>query len=163
MRRIFRAESLGGLGKVELDDFRRARADQKQGANFRAPIQQAGDHPVKFVLAIGHAGKIALFDDRGGKTRLGENHHTRCGLKQVRAGARSDHEEECVLHLAVQPDDSRQAAEDLALSAFAQDRHAVGAARQFGGEAAHPGSATGPAVCNRAARSLRRNWPALTT
>jgi hypothetical protein len=46
-------------------------------------------------------------------------------LEQVRAGARSDDEEKRILHLAVQPDDPRQPAEHLALTALAQHRAGI--------------------------------------
>lgn len=118
---MHRAEALGGLGEIELDHFRRARTDEEQRADVRAAFEQAVYHPVELVLRIDHAGKIALFHDRGGKARLGEDHHARRRLQQVRAGAAAYHEEEGILHLAVQPDDPGQAAEDLALPAFAQD------------------------------------------
>ena len=66
-------------------------------------------------------GKVALFQDRGGEARLGEDHHAGRGLQQMRAGARADDEEERVLDLAMQPDDAGQAAENLALAALAND------------------------------------------
>jgi hypothetical protein len=42
-------------------------------------------------------------------------------LQQVRAGPRAYHEEERVLHFAVQPDDAGEAAKDLALASFFED------------------------------------------
>ena len=86
-------------------------------------------------------------------------------VDEVRAGARPHHEEEGVLHLAVQPHDAGQSAEDLTLTALADDG-------QFE-ERAH-GAVTSPApACasrtafsaaswSRAARSLRMNWMAFT-
>jgi hypothetical protein len=83
--------------------------------------EQALDLAVELLMGVGHAGQIAFLEDRGAEARLGEDHHAGGGLQQMRAGARADDEEERVLHLAVQPDDSGQAAEDLALAALLQD------------------------------------------
>ncbi|MGC4075750.1 MAG: hypothetical protein QM702_01685 [Rubrivivax sp.] len=74
------------------------------------------------ALASARPGEVAVVDDRGGEARLGEDHHAGGRLDQVRAGARPDDEEEGVLDLAVQPDDAGEAAEHLALAAFAQHR-----------------------------------------
>src|SRR5208283_2227817 len=95
------------------------------------------------------------------------------------AGAAADDQEEGVLDSAVQPDDARQPAENLALSALAQDGK-VAAGRQRGGcrntcgasnrRAAHSvrlmpcGTHSSHAVSpRRAARSFSTNWAALTT
>ena len=81
---------------------------------------------------------------RGAEARLGEDHHARGALQKMRAGARSDNQEERVLHLAVQPDDSRQPAEHLVLATFLEDG---GIAAPFG----HAG--TSAWACSRAWRS----------
>jgi hypothetical protein len=77
---------------------------------------------VELGIGVGQAGEVAVVDDGGGETRLGKDHHAGGRLDQVRAGARAHHQEEGVLDLAVQPDDAGQAAEHLALAAFAQHR-----------------------------------------
>ncbi|MDZ7631658.1 MAG: hypothetical protein U5K74_10005 [Gemmatimonadaceae bacterium] len=70
-------------------------------------------------MAVGQAREIAVAEDRRREARLGEDHHAGGRLDQMRAGARAHHQEEGVLHLAVQPDDAGEAAEDLALAALA--------------------------------------------
>ncbi len=117
----------GGARQVELDHFRRARADEEQQLDVGPALEQARDDAVEFVVGVGEAGEIALVDDRGGEARLGEDHHAGRRLDEVRAGARADDEEERVLDLAMQPDDAGQPAEHLALAALAQHRR-VGAA-----------------------------------
>ncbi len=119
-------QTLGGAREIELDHLGRAGADEKQHLDVGTPLQQARDHPIEFVIGVRQAGEIALVDDRGGEARLGEDHDAGGGLDQVRAGARADHQEECVLDLAMQPDDAGQAAEHLALAAFAQNRQSIG-------------------------------------
>ena len=147
--RVDLRQPLGRARDVELDDLGRAGPDEEQAAHVRAPVEQFGHHAVEFVVGVLQAGQVALFQDGGGEARLGEDHHAGGRLEQVRAGAGADHQEEGVLHHAVQPDDAGQAAEHLALAAFAEDG-SVGAA----GHAGAPSS--------RASRSFRRNWPAFT-
>ena len=78
--------------------------------------------------AGGVAGRqIALVHDRRRKTRLGKDHYASGGLDEVRASARSDHQEKGILHLAMQPDDGRQPAEDLMLAALANGGGRCGA------------------------------------
>ena len=122
IRGVFGAEADGGAAQVELDDFRGAGADEEELADVGAAREQAADFAVDLVMGIGEAGEVLLFHDRGAESRLGEDHHPGGGLQQMRAGPRADDEEEGVLHLAVQPDDSRQTAEHLVLAALAQDR-----------------------------------------
>jgi len=126
-----------------------------------------------------YPGAPASLDDRGGKTRLGEDHHAGCRLQQVRAGARADDEEEGVLDLAVQPDDAGQPAEHFTLAALAQHRAGGGVATATRGKgggscgaATHSAAPSRPvglpwslaASCSRrAARSLRTNCAAFTT
>ena len=114
-------------------------------------------------LASARPGEIALLHDRGGETRFGENHYARGRLDEMRAGARADDEKERVLDLAVQPYDSRQAAEDLPLPALAQDRRIDATFRAIGSEDGHPAAPTpcvksvvACAACRRAARSLKQ-------
>ena len=128
---MLRAEALRGVAEIELDDFGRAGADEEQRADFRTPRQQPVDHAGELRMAIGQTRQIALFDDRRGKARLGEDHHARCRLEQVGACARANDEEECILHLAVQPDNAGQTAEDFTLAAFAQHGKAA-VTRVFG-------------------------------
>ena len=165
-----------GARQIELDDFGRARSDEEQQFDVGPPREQPIDHAVEFLVAIGHAGEVALLDDRGAEARLGEHHHPGGRLQQMRAGARSDDEEERVLYLAVQPDDPGQPAEHFALPAFAQDRASARfvqhpalirgrcAPQRRGGERrGHPATAItgGLAPCSRAARSLSMNCVAL--
>ena len=128
-RPVHLALAFGRLGEVELDDLGGARSDQHQQPDIGAASQQLGNHLVEFVVHIGHAGEVALVDDGCGETRLGKDHHARRRLHQMGAGARSDDEEKRILHLAMQPDDRCQSAEDLVLAALAQGlrRTALGA------------------------------------
>jgi hypothetical protein len=84
------AEPARGERQIELDHLGRAAADQEQGADFRPALDQARHHAVKLDVEIGHAGEVALFDDRGGEARLGEDHHAGGRLHQMRTGARAD-------------------------------------------------------------------------
>ena len=155
--------------KVQLDDLRRAGADQEQQLDIGPPLQQLRHDGVQFVVRVGQPGKVAFIDDRGGEARFGEDHHAGGGLDQMRAGARADDQEERVLDFAVQPDDAGQAAENLALAAFPQDRPVAANVRR--GAAATPVMTCGPArrgrlhrcSCWRAARSFSTNWVALIT
>jgi hypothetical protein len=113
-------QPLRRLAQIELDHFRRAGADQEQRADFRAAFEQLQGDAVELVIAIGHAGQIAFLDDGRGKARLCKDHHPGRRLQQMGAGARADHQEEGILHLAVQPDDAGQPAEHRALAALAQ-------------------------------------------
>ena len=165
-RREARVQALRRAAEVELDDLRRARADQEQHADVGPALEQPGDDAVELVVGVGQPGEVAFVDDRGGEARLGEDHHARGRLQQVRAGARADDEEEGVLDLAVQPDDAGQAAEDLALAALLQHRRRARAActrgqagrrRRLGldrDDRAH-------SAALRAARSFSRNCAAL--
>ena len=73
-------ESCGGLGQIELDDFGRAGADEEEQLDFGAAGQQAIDDAVELLVAVRHAGEIALLDDRGGESGFGEDHHPCGGL-----------------------------------------------------------------------------------
>ena len=160
-----------GAGQVELDDLGRTGADEKQQTNVGPPRNQLRHDAVEFVVGIGQSGEILLFHDRGGKSRLGEDHHAGGGLDEMRAGARPHHQEESVLDLPVQPDNARQSAKHFALAAFAVDL----LARDVGTDAAalhkrvHAslpetgGAETGiRRSSRRAARSFRTNCVALT-
>ena len=113
-------EARGRPRQVELDHLRRAGADEEQHLDVGPAGQKLAHHAVQLLVGVGHAGEVALLHDRGGESRLGEDHDARGRLDQVSAGARADDEEEGVLDLAVQPDDARQPAEDLALPTLAQ-------------------------------------------
>ncbi len=165
-------ETFCGAIEVELDHFRRAGTDQHQHADIRAALEQPGHFAVEFVMHVDHAGKIALFHDRRRKTRLGEDHHAGGRLDQMRASARSHHEEEGVLNLAMQPDDRGQTAENFMLPALAD-----GGGRRTGNEGlvhdalpeseepspSTPAEPALPAWSRRARRSFQRNCPALIT
>lgn len=156
--------------KIDLDHFRWAGADKKQKLDLWASRQQPIDDGVEFIVNVGDAGEITVFENGGGEARLGEDHHARRRLDEMRAGARADDEKERVLNLAVQPDDAGQSAEYFALAALLNDGRgvagAVGESRK-GRErihSAHSMSASFRAgSCRRAARSLSRNCVALTT
>ena len=169
----------GGTGKVQLDDFRGAGPHQEEQLDVRAPRQQAHHHIVQLFIRIGQPGEIALLDDRRREARFGEDHHPGSGLHQMRAGPRTDDQKEGILDLAVQPHDAGQAAENLALAAFPEDRR-VGAAvihrqrgrhdRGVGDRRIHDVTSRPSEVSSilseasrRALRSFRRNCPALTT
>ncbi len=138
-------------------------------ATVGAPVEQALHLALEFLLRVGEPGEVALLEDRGAEARLGEDHHAGGGLQEVRAGARADHKEEGVLHLAVEPDDPGQPAEHLALAAFLEDGRVAAARGGRRGEAlGHAAScwaaaASAASAARRAMRSFQRNWPALTT
>ena len=169
-RRIGLRQAGGGARQIELDHLGRARADQEQQLDIGPPREQLGDDPVQLLVGVGEPGEIALFHDRGRKARFGEDHHAGGRLDQMRAGARADDEEEGVLDLAMQPDDAGQPAEHLALAALAQDGR-VAAARSTAvrvrslrqSQSANGSGWSGGSAARRAARSLSRNWVALTT
>ncbi len=161
-------EAAGGALQVELDDLGGAGAHEEEGADVGAALQQAGDDAVEFLVGVGEAGEVALLHDGGGEARLGEDHHAGRRLQQVGAGARADDEEEGVLHLAVQPDDAGEAAEDLALAALLDDGGVGAASRAGTGEGVGGGchdvcSTRGAARSSRARRSFTMYWAALTT
>jgi hypothetical protein len=118
---MFVRQTRGGPRQVELDHLGRAGAYQEQQLDVGPAGEQAIDDAVELVVAIGHPGKVALLDDRGGEPWLGEHHHAGGRLEQMRAGARTDHEEKGVLDLAVEPDDPGQPAKHFPLPAFAKD------------------------------------------
>jgi hypothetical protein len=176
-----RVEALGGAREVELDHLARARPDEEERPHARPPRQQLADHAIELVVRIGHPRQVAVLEDGRGEARLGEDHHARRGLQQVRAGARPDDEEEGVLHLAVQPHDAREAAEHLALSTLAEHRQRVGRRRRERARRRAPGEVRGggerrahaatpraappardDASSSRAARSLSTNCAAFT-
>jgi hypothetical protein len=148
MRRVHLRQAFGRAGEVELDDLGRAGAHEEQLTDVGAAAEEALDLAVELVMGVGHAGEIALFEDRGAEAGLGEDHDARGRLQEVRAGPRAHDEEEGVLHLAVEPDDAGEAAEDLALATFLQDGGiAAGGGLDLGGlvhgralrfEAGHP-------------------------
>ena len=150
-----------GALQVELDHLGRAGPDEEQHLDVGAALQQAVHHTVEFVVDFGKAGQIALVDDCGGESGLGEDHHAGGGLDEMSAGARPDDEEEGVLDLAVQPHDAGEAAEHLALATLAQHRNVIAAGR--GGRAEWKVHDAAPACCSLAARSFKRNCVALVT
>ena len=115
-------QARGGLGQIELDDFRRAGADEEEQLDVGTAREQFCDDAVDLVLRIEEARQIALLHDGGRKARLSEDHHARRRLQQMRAGARADDQEKRVLDLAVHPHDAGEAAEDFALAALVNDR-----------------------------------------
>ncbi len=178
MGRVGGAEAFGGAREVELDDLRGAGTDEEELADVGAAREEAGDLAVELVIGVGEAREVLLLEDRGAEAGFGEDHDARRRLQQMRAGARAHHEEEGILHLAVQPDDAGQAAEHLALAALLQDRRVAAAAggrgRERGVHAAASdraslpasslaGAAAGAGASRRAMRSFHRNCAALTT
>ena len=155
VRGEMRAQALGGARQIELDDLGGAGADEEELPDAGPALQHAGDLALEFLVCVSEPGEVALFEDRGTEARLAEDHHPRRRLQQVGAGARADDEEEGVLHAPVQPDDSGQAAEDLALAALPEHRGFLAGT--------DPGRCVHAVVLasSRAARSFRRNWPAL--
>ena len=117
-----------GALEVDLDDFGGAGAHQEQQLDVRPALEQPADDAVEFVVDVGDARQIAFVEDRRREARLGEDHHARGGLNEMGAGARADDQEERVLDLAMQPNDAGQAAEDLALSALAENRRGAASA-----------------------------------
>ena len=165
-------EALRRTLQIKLDHFGRARANKDQHFDIGAAVQQTIHHPVKLVVNIGKAREIALIDDRGGKARLGKNHHTGGRLDEMRAGARANNQEKRVLYFAMQPDNTRQPAKHLALATLFKDRlidtsfagrlsarHAEGQIHCTTSIALKASAS----ICSRAARSLKRNWAAFTT
>ena len=155
-------QPLRGAAEVELDHFRRAGANEHQKPDVGPPVEQALHHAIELFMHVGHAGKVALFHDGGREAWLGEDHHACSRLHQMGAGARSDDEEEGVLHLAVQPDDRGEAAEDFMLAAFTQRLGGATGLGRTGRRGGHGATSLAIGASRRAARSLMRNWPALT-
>ncbi len=121
MRRMFRRKPFGRAGQIQLDHLGRAGADQKQLADIGSAGQQPGNLAVDFCLGIGKPGKILFLKDGGAEARLCKDHYACSRLQKMGAGPRPNHQKERVLHFAVQPDDSRQPAEHLALAAFLEN------------------------------------------
>ena len=146
--------------QVDLDDLGRAGADEEKQLDVGAALQQPGDDAVEFVVDIGDPREIALFQNGGGESRLGEDHDAGGRLDEMGAGARADDEKERVADLAMQPDDAGQAAEHFVLRGFMGDasgRRRARSSRRL------PGDAEAGGACKRAARSFRTNCAALTT
>ncbi len=172
-------EAARGAGQIELDHLRRAGAHQEQQLDIRAALQKPHHHAVEFLIRIRQPCEIAIVDDRGRKARFGEDHHAGGGLHEMRAGARADDQEEGILDLPVQPHDSGEATEHLALAALAQDRRVCAAGgggrgireRERIDVSTNHDSTSKPsevssgsrAACRRAARSFSRNCAALIT
>ena len=152
-------QALGCAGQIQLDHLAGARAHQKQLPNIGAALQQRGHFAVKLGIGIGHAGQIFFFQNRGAKAGFGKNHHARCRLQQMGAGARPDHQEKRILHLAMQPDDRGEAAENLVLAALFDHRGIQASA----GHIATPRlGMAGAGWASRAWRSFHRNCTAFT-
>ena len=147
MRRMPRTLPFGGLRKIQLDHLGRAGPDQEQLPDVGAAGQQAVHFAVKLGLGIGQPGQILFLQDRRAEAGFGKDHHSGRRLQQVGTGAAAHHQKEGILHLSVQPDDSREAAEHFALAALAQDRQVAAAA---GGKGAHAATS----ASSRARRSL---------
>ena len=150
-----------GALQVELDHLGRTGPDEEQHLDVGAALEQAVHNTVEFGINLGKSGQIALVDDGGGESGLGEDHYACGGLDEMGAGARSDDEEKGVLDLAVQPHDAGEAAEHLALATLAQHRNVIAAGR--GGRAEWKVHDAAPACCSLAARSFKRNCAALIT
>ena len=161
---VLAAEALRGLAQVELDDFTRTGAHEEERRDVGASLEQLPHHAIELFIAVGHSREVAVAEDGGGEARFGEDHHAGGALQQMRAGARADDEEERVLHLAMQPHDAGEAAEDFALSALLEHGH-VAAADVDDGESrtGHASTSRICCSCRRAARSLRMNCTALIT
>ena len=104
------------LGQVELDHLTGAGADQKQGANFRASLEQIPHQAIEFLVGIGQAGQVPFPQDRRAEAGFGKNHHPRSRLDQVGASARAHHQEEGIGHAPMQPNNRGKAAEHLPLA-----------------------------------------------
>ena len=78
-------------------------------------------------IEIGKACKIAFINNRGCKTRFGENHDAGRGLNKMRACARTDDQKERIRHFPVQPDNTGQAAKYFALTALLSDLECLAA------------------------------------
>ena len=104
------------LGQIELDHLTGAGAHQKQGANFRAPLEQIAYQTIQFFVGIGQAGQVPFPQDRCAEAGFGENHHSRGRLHQVGTGAGSHHQEEGIGHAPMQPNDRGETAEHLPLA-----------------------------------------------
>mgnify|MGYP003348944066 CR=1 FL=1 len=117
-------------------------------------------------------GEVALLDDRGGKARLGKDHHPRGRLQKMGTGARAHHQKEGILNFSMQPDDPGESAENRSLSAFGLDIQglAITGGRRYvqRNHRAHACSPLGKAlgvcrlddccsICNLAALNLSRN------
>ena len=169
-----RHEPLGqpqrGARQIELDHFRRARANQEQQLDVRPARNQLRDDTIKLVIGIGETGQILLFHNRGAKARLREDHHASRGLDEMRAGARAHHQKEGVLNLAMQPDNAGQTAKHFMLATLMTNHGRSTILRRWRrtplklhGHARPPASALARCSSSRAARSFSRNWPALMT
>ena len=161
MGRMFNAQSFSGAGQIQFDNLGRARPDQEQLPDVGAARQKAGDFAVQFFMRIVQTGQIGLFENRRAESGFGENHHPGGALQQMRAGARTDHQEEGILHFPVQPDDAGQTAKHLALAALFQDRRGAAPSGWRRCHVGHAGtcSETGAAGpdCSLATRSFHRN------
>ena len=112
---VLALQAFGGVAEIQLDHFRRAARHQEYGLDIGATLNQLANHPVQLFVTIGETGEVLVLQDRRGKARFGEDHHTRRRLQQMGASAGTDHQEEGILDLAVQPDDRREPTEYRAL------------------------------------------------
>ena len=168
-----RLASRGSL-QVDLYHLGRTRADEEQELDVGAAFEKPRDDSVELVVDVGDAGQIPLVENCGGETRLGENHHAGRGLNEMGASARAHNQKERILDLAMEPDDSGEAAEHLTLPTFLQHRRRCAAVDSGGGlscergESVHGapsqlpmGAPMGPADApSRAARSFSTNCAA---
>ena len=113
---VLTAQPFRRLSQVELDHLTGAGAHQKQGANFRAPLEQIPHQAIQFFVGIGQAGQVPFPQDRRAEAGFGENHHPRGRLDQVGAGAGAHHQEEGIGHAPMQPNNRGEAAEHLPLA-----------------------------------------------
>jgi hypothetical protein len=159
MRRVDLRQPLGGAGEVELDDLRRAGADEEQlldvgAALSRRSTSRSSSSWASAMPARSPSSRIAVPKRGSAKIMTPAADCSRCA--QVREPTTR---KERVLHLAVQPDDAGQAAEHLALAAFLQDGGVLAASARDGGRTVHVVAS----ASRRATRSFQRNCPALIT
>ena len=98
---MIEALARGDAFQINLDDFRWAGPDQEQKLDVRTALEKPVDHTVDLVVDVGKSRKIPFGQNGGAEAWFGEDHHSGCGLKQMRAGARSNNQEEGVLNLSV--------------------------------------------------------------
>ena len=169
-RRVDPAETLRSARQIELDHLGRAGTDKKEQADLGPTLEKTADDTVEFLVRVGEPSQIALAEDRGRESGLGEDHDASRRLQQMRTSPGSNDQKEGILDLAMQPDDPGQAAEDFTLATFGRGRHdgagtASGRGRGGGGcHRARPGMFGPPRdhlVSWRASRSFSRNCVAL--
>jgi hypothetical protein len=110
-----------GAFQVDLDNFGRARAHEKQQLDLGPARQKLIDDAIQFLVDVGDAGKIALVQNCRREARLGKDHHARRRLDEVSAGSRSHDKKKRILDFTMEPNDACKSAENFALPAFLDD------------------------------------------